>query len=233
MTLPPPEVPPARTLVPPPSKKVSPTMARTAGVAAGEHLGEAEDEVVAIDLQQGVGGKASPAGCARGWHHPGRADRSQKRVGKAMGCSARSTWAASLDVCCAALRISLARCASPSSTRQRGSPDPIQSGWGWRAAGRPARRAPRQARPRGAVGVDIEGPLRQVLLGKTGQVNFADRVEVDSRQIVVHLQAVIDRAHMEVVEIEQDAATAAPSQLGQKLGLPISPPVAGRRRDSR
>ena len=75
----------------------------------------------------------------------------------------------------------------------------------------------------GAVGVDIEGPLGQVLLGKTGQVNFADRVEVDSRQIVVHLQAVIDRAHMEVVEIEQDAATAAPSQLGQKLGLPHLP----------
>ena len=79
------------------------------------------------------------------------------------------------------------------------------------------------------MGIDIGG-LRQVLLGKTGQVNFADRVGVDRSPDSRPPQAVIDRALWRSCWIEQDAAATALSQLGQKLGLPISPPVAGRRR---
>ena len=66
------------------------------------------------------------------------------------------------------------------------------------------------------MGVDIEVPLGQHLVGKTGQVDLPDRLKVDGGQVVGAVEAVIDTADMEVVEIEQDAAAAAPRQLGQK-----------------
>ncbi|MNM75704.1 hypothetical protein D3C81_874990 [compost metagenome] len=75
---------------------------------------------------------------------------------------------------------------------------------------------PHRRRHRGAVGVDIEVALGQALIGKAGEVDLADGVQADGGQVVGAVEAVIDAADIEVVEIQQDGAATAALQLSQE-----------------
>ncbi|MNE40877.1 hypothetical protein D3C80_1349240 [compost metagenome] len=134
-------------------EELFPHHGRDGGIAAGEHLGEAEDDVVAIDLQHGVGGKAPRLDVPEdGVILPeqaagkGALKGSKLRHGRAPRMFAAPRSGSRWQV------------APPPAAQAAGvSPDPTRSGWGWRAAGTAADRAPTLGAPPGCCGCRYRG----------------------------------------------------------------------------
>ena len=53
----------------------------------------------------------------------------------------------------------------------------------------------------------------------TGEVNLPDRLQRERVEPGKGIEAVVARAHEEVVQVEQESAAGAPGQLGEELGL--------------